>query len=312
MNPGYADPAAPSSSSSCEDRGFLYRVRDDVAVPPLHLGETVYAPGQRLPKHFHPRPMLFSLLEGAAVHTVNGESRRITPGEVAFIPPRTAHSAVFGRRIGRVFSVEFDEDWSTTDGALLRLRPVHSADVRLVSSVLSVYRMFARREPLYGEALANQLASALAPIDIRPCDIPPPEVRAWLREAVERVRQSTSGPVSMKAIARQVGVHPAYLSRQFHQVFGESMSAFRERTRLEGVTRALLTRSATISAIAAELGFADHAHLTRSFRRAAQMTPSEFRDVIGKTGLPREVMSNLRTSRTLLLRASMVSGIRVA
>jgi AraC family transcriptional regulator len=312
MNPGYENPAASSSSSSCDDCGFIYRVRQDVAAPPLHLDETVYAPAQRLPKHFHPRPMLFSLLEGSAVHTVDGESRSITPGEVAFIPPRTFHSVVFGHGIGRVFSVEFDEGRCMADRVVLPSRSIHSADVRLVSTVLGTYRIFARREALYGGMLANQLASALAPIDTRPCDMPAPEVCAWLREAVERVRQSASGPVRMNAIARQLGVHPVHLSRHFHQVFGESMSAFRERTRLERVTRALLTQSRTISAIAAELGFADHAHLTRSFRRAAQMTPSEFRDVIDKTGLPHEVMSNLRASRTLILRGSMVSGIRVA
>jgi AraC family transcriptional regulator len=306
------DPAHRVSSGSRGELSFLYRVRQDFAAPPLFMGETVFAPGQSLPSHVHDRPLMFSLLEGCGSHTVGGETRMLAPAEVVFIPAQTPHSVAFGRGISRVFTIEFDHEAVIGVSKPLPDRPCHSSDIQLLSAVLRTYRHFASRESLCGTSLSRRLLTALSTVEGRPCDMPAPHAYDWLREAAERVRHSAGSSLRMYAIASQLGVHPVHLSRCFRRVYGESMSGFRERLRLELVSRALLRDSRTISSIAAELGFSDHAHLTRSFRRAAQMTPSEFRGVIGSTSLPQEVTSDLRSSRAFVFRQSIAAGIRVA
>jgi AraC family transcriptional regulator len=312
MYSGDEDLMHRDSNARRDDRSFIYRVRHDLAAAPLFMGETVFAPGQTLPGHAHERPLLFSLLEGHASHTVGGESRMLAPAEVVFLPAQTPHSIVFGQGIARAFTIEFDGETVISGTNVLPTRPFHTSDIYLLSAVLDAYRVFASHQSLCGSSLCKLLVSALSAADGRPCDMPDPEIHDWLREAVERVRDTAASSLRLSSIARQLGVHPVHMSRCFRRAYGESMSRFRERMRLEQVSRALLTDSRTISAIAAELGFSDHAHLTRTFRRAARMTPSEFRGVIGNTCLPYEVTSNLRSSRGLVLRPSIAAGIRVA
>jgi AraC-like DNA-binding protein len=55
------------------------------------------------------------------------------------------------------------------------------------------------------------------------------------------------------------------------------VGAFVRAERVELAKRALVESRETVSAIAAELGFADQAHLTRVFRDATGWTPAAFR-----------------------------------
>lgn len=280
---------------------YLYRVRRAVRSWPLRMDETVYVAGHQLPRHVHPRPVLIAFLEGGWIHSVGDDTRRIGPGEIAFLPAQTAHALTFAGRLGRAFSIEFEE-WPARDS--LPRRPLHTSDPRLLALTLEAYRLFARDHAMTGQRLAAELTVTLDAIDRRQNRFGSRHDASWLAITLDRVRTSVTDGVRMSAIAREVGINPAHMSRRFRQVFGESMSAFRDRLRVEHASRALLNSADTISSIAAQLGFCDHAHLTRTFKRATRMTPSQFRRVVADTCLGRDQISMLESQHVFPLELS--------
>jgi len=61
--------------------------------------------GAVLPEHAHPHEQVAHVLDGEFEMTIGGETRRMGPGAVAFVPPNVAHSgrAITACRIVDVF-----------------------------------------------------------------------------------------------------------------------------------------------------------------------------------------------------------------
>ncbi len=52
-----------------------------------------YVPGQAIPVHHHPKEdEVFFIVEGQAILTVDGEEKRLSPRELAFVPANSKHS----------------------------------------------------------------------------------------------------------------------------------------------------------------------------------------------------------------------------
>ena len=64
----------------------------------VHSGNMTFAywdlaPGSVIPHHAHPHEQVVNMLEGELELVVDGETRRLTPGDVVVIPPEAAHQA---------------------------------------------------------------------------------------------------------------------------------------------------------------------------------------------------------------------------
>jgi AraC family transcriptional regulator len=72
-------------------------------------------------------------------------------------------------------------------------------------------------------------------------------------------------------------VHPVHLARVFNDYLGCAPGEALRGRRLERVAALLGNSRAGLADIAADHGFADQSHMTRSFRGAFGMTPHAFR-----------------------------------
>jgi AraC-like DNA-binding protein len=252
--------------------------------------------------------MLF--LEGAVEHFVDGRAHRMRAGDAAFVPANTPHAFRFmtNNRVGRALSIDFDGSIATSIGPLPAWT-IHTSAPRLTADLLAAYRAFSADKCIDGIHLAETICGALREVEAWHRRLSSDGVRSWLASAVCRVHDRETARLS--TIARDVGVHPSHLSRRFRQVFGESMLSVRDRVRVEQAAHALLDRVTPISAIAMELGFCDHAHLTRAFRRAMRMTPTEFRRVFRDTELPPDALSDLDSGQRFMFRPASASGIQL-
>ena len=68
-----------------------------------------------------------------------------------------------------------------------------------------------------------------------------------------------------------------HLARLFRERYGYSMGEFVRRRRIAWACGQLAGSDRTISAIALDAGFADHAHFTRTFHRITGCTPRWYR-----------------------------------
>ena len=78
-------------------------------------------------------------------------------------------------------------------------------------------------------------------------------------------------------IATTAHMSPFHFVRLLSRVFGVTPHQYLPRSRLRHAARLLVDRERLLTETAYEVGFSDLSNLTRSFRRAAGGSPSEFR-----------------------------------
>jgi AraC-like DNA-binding protein len=104
---------------------------------------------------------------------------------------------------------------------------------------------------------------------------------AWRRlaEGTKQILSCDPG-ASLHELARQQSVSPHHLSRVFHACTGKTVSAYRNQLRVREALERLADGERSLTGLASDLGFADHAHLTRTVRREAGAVPSVLRRLL--------------------------------
>jgi AraC-like DNA-binding protein len=105
--------------------------------------------------------------------------------------------------------------------------------------------------------------------------------------AVELARdylvENLGDKVTLDELAATSGVPPFRLLRAFQQSVGLTPHAFQTQTRIRTVCR-LLRSQQPLADVAVATGFADQAHLTRTFKAIMGMTPGQYRDAFRAPG----------------------------
>jgi AraC-like DNA-binding protein len=83
--------------------------------------------------------------------------------------------------------------------------------------------------------------------------------------------------IDLEAAARQAGLSPWHFLRLFSRVVGVTPHQYLLRARLRNAARMLATDERPVTDIALDAGFADLSNFVRSFRRAAGVSPRQFR-----------------------------------
>jgi AraC family transcriptional regulator len=102
------------------------------------------------------------------------------------------------------------------------------------------------------------------------------------RRAVETalwIEENSHEPVDLETAARQVNLSAFHFLRLFTRVLGVTPHQYLVRSRVRRAARLLADHSRLISDIAYEIGFGDLSNFVRTFRRAAGVSPREFRQL---------------------------------
>ena len=122
---------------------------------------------------------------------------------------------------------------------------------------------------------ARAVASAGAWLESR---LPSPTGEALLANRLEEMIQSNPGLTRVDQLASGLGVSTRTLQRLARRYVGLSPLAMIRRYRLQEAAERLRTEpGVTIADVAAELGYADHAHLASVFQDVLGFTPSGYR-----------------------------------
>lgn len=110
---------------------------------------------------------------------------------------------------------------------------------------------------------------------------------ARFAKVIEHMHRQPDAALSSAAMARMCGLSQSQFDRSFRLVFGSSARQYLLRVRVEAACRRLAETEETVAALAVELGFYDHAHFTRCFRRAMGLTPAQYRQQRAPKGAKR-------------------------
>lgn len=135
---------------------------------------------------------------------------------------------------------------------------------------------------LYVESLSIQLAIHLlrhyiAPIShLSELDEAPGLSARRLQQALAFISDQLDRDLSLADMAASVHLSPYHFARLFKQAIGLSPHQYVIAQRVQSAKQLLANRDVTVTQVAAEVGFADHSHLTRHFKRLVGVSPKEF------------------------------------
>jgi AraC-like DNA-binding protein len=104
--------------------------------------------------------------------------------------------------------------------------------------------------------------------------------RRLARDAREALAAAPGRP--LPALASQLGTSPHHLSRVFHAHTGHTLAQHRLLLRARAAMARIAEGEDSLARLAAELGFADQSHLTRTIRRQTGHTPTQLRRLLGR------------------------------
>jgi AraC-like DNA-binding protein len=130
------------------------------------------------------------------------------------------------------------------------------------------------------------VAELLAALAISSVPLAPAHSRR--RRLVEDAREllSCEPDLALPDLAALLGTSPWWLSRVFHQVTGVTLHRYRIRLRVSAAMDRLADGVDSLAGLAAELGFADQAHLSRVVRRCTGLPPGRLRSILAPAGPP--------------------------
>jgi AraC family transcriptional regulator len=270
---------AAASSSAFSATGPELVARREVGGYALEAIE--YRGGRRLPEHAHLTPSVALQLTGEFTEEWRGGSRSFAPGSAIFRPPHDLHSDRYHLRTRIVAIGIRPEEAARLAACGLRLsepREVRSAGIARLG--FGIGRDLLSRDPAAGLCLEGAILEVLGSLFREPRGAP---ARPHVARARAFARENYRSRVSLGSLASGLGIHPVQLARDFRLVLGVSLGEYVRELRLDEACRRLASSSVSIAELAAELGFADHSHFNRVFRRAMGVAPGRFRrDVRGR------------------------------
>ncbi|WP_235834852.1 helix-turn-helix transcriptional regulator [Actinomadura logoneensis] len=111
-------------------------------------------------------------------------------------------------------------------------------------------------------------------------DRPRPADRHLVAAARAAILDGHPAAGSLTSLAALVGASPYRLSRAFPREVGVTVTRFRHRVRIARALDRLEAGDTDLGALAADLGYADQAHLTRTVRQYLGHTPAALRRLL--------------------------------
>ena len=224
----------------------------------MRIWQTIRAPALGL--HVHVKAYAALVLSGGYEEAGDHGRFRVKAGDVIFHEPFEAHLDRF----------------SETGAGVLNLRPPlgrsHAPGIARVADPDSIVRL-AERSCSDAADLLFSLAVSRTP---QPADWPDELAAALMRNP--SLKLSHWGETNR--------IKPWAVSRGFGMVFGVSPETFRARARARLALTRIHETQAPLASIAAELGFADQSHMTRSVKQLTGIAPQAWRSAANgfKTG----------------------------
>lgn len=261
-------------------------LRQEVTAPAVHLSETWYPPGMRVPCHSHELPYFLLSVSGGFVETFTKKSYECKPMSVVFHPQGICHfgkispegclsfnvqvrRSILERLHGYASQPETVADQSGGELSWLALR------------VFREYRQADDCSPLAIEGLVLEMLVAAARGSL-PAEKRPP---GWLDRVVELLHAEFQESLRVSDVASRIGVHPVHLSRVFRRFQGRSIADYVRQLRVRHACQLLSAAQPSLADVALDAGFADQSQFSRAFKQLTGVTPGRFRKTMTADGL---------------------------
>jgi AraC-like DNA-binding protein len=223
--------------------------------------------GKDVPEHAHDWPLL-------SLFVMGGYLTRAEPGEAFICGPsaifyraNAAHSNTVADTGFEQVEIEFDPAW--LGGAI----PTAAVSRWIGGQVGTAARGLAR---LFSDETDEAVVRLALRRFFEGADrTPPRRTPGWVADVIGRLREDPN--LRVRDLAPVAQRHPAWLGTAYSQATGEGLAAAAARFRVERAAQLLRETELAPAQVAAEAGFYDQSHMSRTFRRLLGRLPSAVR-----------------------------------
>jgi len=225
-----------------------------------------YDGGSSIPWHAHEKAYVTFVMRGAYREHLGGTTRTCATNAIVTHARGELHADDFATPAA-CLSIESDRPLPYDDVSAVVATPASAALGDRILRELRRHDAFSHLVieglllEVFGEA-ARSRAGTFEP--------------AWLRDIRAIIAASFDAKLTLTALARNANVHPTHLARAFRRHFGCTVGDALRESRVEKAKHAIASGD-SLADVAAQCGFADQSHLTRTFRRITGITPAAFR-----------------------------------
>ena len=237
----------------------------------IHVRLTCYGAASGMDTHSHDYNQLSFLLAGAIRERHGCREIETALPSVGFKPAGLDHANDYGRDGAVILSLNITPEAMPQSGLGEDWRWRPRRPDRAIRALLGTLDGG-------GISVPDTVTDLLAAADLDHAQgdrRPEPD---WLRPLRDRL-DDPRDEAEFSAMAREAGVHRVVASRRFAEHYALPPSLYRLRRRLSHAL-GLIGRGHALAAAAAEAGFADQAHLSRTMRRELGSPPSVIRDML--------------------------------
>ncbi len=235
--------------------------------------------------HAHDEYAIGLIEDGVEAYRYRGHNRVAAAGEMVVVEPGEAHTGQRGIEEGwqyRMFYVPVRLFSQAAEAAgisgLPHFQRTVLRDAALAAEMRAMHVAAQKGEPQLERevrfaSLLNTLVERHAEGGLelpRRAGVP-----ASLRRAIDLADACYAEPLTLGELAQCAGMSNFHFARVFTRATGMSPHRYVIARRVAEASR-LLRSGASLATVAAKVGFADQAHLTRHFKRTIGVTPARF------------------------------------
>lgn len=243
-------------------------------TPEIIVTITRHSGRSRTMPHSHEGPYICLVSAGEFDECGPHQNLSVSSGDVIAHPGRDIHANQFGA--AAVECINFAPRPAGRLNALFSasiVRPDSWSDAHILHRVRSELRKNDYWTPIALEVLAVEMLKGHARQN--EASTRPSQRCADLRDFIQR--ESPRVP-TLSELARRSGLGAPYLSRVFRAAFGTSPIELARQYRAAWTRAQIENTPMSLSRLAAEAGYADHAHMCRDLRRRYGVAPHQLRD----------------------------------
>ena len=263
----------------------------DTAAIIISQGEKIayaYAEGvndNMTQSHFHDFFELYYLLDGERLHMIEGETYHFTANDFVLFPPHIMHYS-YGekdmpfKRIVLYFTPDLITDEDVRQ-KLLEKVTIFTTQSLKASSILPLLQDLTRELDSPGKYhdafISNQLNRLLLSILRLEFNAAKSIPKTRSAQAVDYIHTHYMDNLTLEELAKSIYMDPFYLSHQFKEVTGYTITQYIHLVRIRNCQFLLLNTEDKITDISSACGFTSFSQFNRVFHKFCNESPSEYR-----------------------------------
>lgn len=255
-----------------------------------------YEPGWTLSPHQHAFFQIIYCLGGRGTVMLGPDAHALQPRTLFLIGPAQPHGLVAASGV-KTLDIKFRVRDARMRRQLLRLPAVwRRADEALAHLLERIRHEGEHRQPFFRELCATSLVEILIALIRRqeqvrgtirdratreqqgPADLPEGALTdAVARRAVEYLHQHYARPLTLRELARVLGVSERHLRARVADALGQTPLRYLAQYRIDRAKALIAHREFALKDVAARTGFKSIHHFTRTFTRLVGHPPAAWR-----------------------------------